>query len=529
MNSKFQKIETARLCRRAALGFSVMEVLILIAIMGVLGTIAVSMLGAQYKVASDAKLTSDVMAVNNLISAYVADGGNLTGLTSPQAILDKMKRSRADVDVKRQHTGATSGRLVDTRLKARTSTLTASNGRTRAIWNIRNQRFELSKAAGTGVEEFYFDEALRNVDFGVDSTRKAGKVKYNGTGKGWVWDKAENPNIAYSPIAGTSGDGKDNPFNPESEPPPPPDGGGGDTGGGSDPGSGGGDPGGGGPSPPTRLSAPIFVPWGSSFPYASFPASITISGGVSPSDGRLEYQKNGGGWVTYDGSAIPIVSGDSFAARNVSLKPAQYITSYTSSSTYYRLTQGFTGSSTGTWGNATGGPNLLSNFENGTASSTFKHGDTKLDLGGGEFLDAGTENVLKFTQKPFDTITPNTWFALGDMIMLNGTTFNQSEADGVTLSINLNISNPPQTGVVHVNLGLISTENTSDRTASADIVELRNPNTDFTVTVDGVTYRLQLEWRTLDPGAGVVQGNQFLIYEGSSAQAELRARFVPVF
>lgn len=528
MNSKLQENETDRRHRRAGLGFSVMEVLILIAVMGVLGTIAVSMLGAQFKVASDSKLTSDVTAVNNLISAYVADGGNLTGLTSPQAVLDKMKRSRADADVKRQHTGATSGRLVDTRLKVRTSTLTAPNGRTRAIWNIRKQRFELSQASGTGVEEFYFDEALRNVDFGVDSTRKQGPVKFNGTGKGWVWGNTVNPQITYNPIGVTSGSGTENPFNPENEPPVPPDDDG-DPGGGGDPG--GSDPGGGGPGggPPTRLAQPVFVPWGTSFPYASFPASITIGGGVSPSDGRLEYKKNGGGWINYDGSAISIVSGDSFATRNVSLKPSEYITSYTSSSAYFRLTQGFTGSSTGTWGNATGGPNLLSDFENGTASSTFKHGDTKLDLGGGEFLDAGTENVLTFTQKPFDTITPNIWFTLGDMVMLNGTTFNQSEADGVTLSVNLNVSNPPQVGVVHVNLGLISTENTSDRTASADIVELRNPNTDFTVTVDGVTYRLELEWKTLDPGAGVVQGNQFLIYEGSSAQAQLRARFVPTY
>jgi hypothetical protein len=487
------------------------------------------MLGAQYKAAGETKLISDVTSVNNLISAYLADGGNLTGLTSPQAILDKMKRARADVDVRRQHTGASSGRMVDTRLRARTSTLSTPNVRTRAVWNIRKQRFELSQAAGAGVDEFYFDESLRNVDFGVDPTRRGARVKYNGTGKGWVWGNTVNANINYTPTGGTSGDGKDAPFNPEDEPPTPPDPGGGtDPGGG---GPGGGDPGGGGPGPgpPVRLAQPSFVPWGSSFPFAAFPASITITSGVPASDGRLEYKKNGGGWIAYTGDAIPIVSGDSFAARNVTLRPGDFITSHTSSSAYFRLTQGFTGNSTGTWGNATGGPNLLANFENSTAGSTFKHGDTKLDLGGGEFLDAGTENVLTFTQKPFDTISPNVWFTLGDMVMLNGTTFNQSEADGVTLSVNLNVSNPPQVGVVHVNLGLISTENTSDRTASADIVELRNPNTDFNVTVDGVTYRLELEWRTLDPGAGVVQGNQFLIYEGSSAQAQLRGRFVPIF
>lgn len=529
MNSKLQNFRLERTRRRSGLGFSVMEVLILIAVMGVLGTVAVSMLGGQFRAAESSKLVSDVTSVNNLISAYVADGGNLTGLTSPQAILDKMKKSRADVDIKRQHTGAASGRLVDTRLKARTSNLTRAGTQTRAVWNIRKQRFELSTAAGVGVEEFYFDESLSGVDFGVDTTRKAGRVKYNSTGSGWIWGNTVNSTVTYNPSGGTGGSGEDSPFNPADEPPTPPvdpdpgDGSGGGDGGGD------GEPGG-GSEPPVRLAQPIFVPSGSSFAYASFPSTITISGaGVAAADGRLEYQKNGGGWITYDGSAIPIVSGDSFAARNVSLKPAEYITSYTASSAYYRLTQGFTGNSSGTWGNATGGPNLLADFENGATNSTFRHGDTRLDLGDGEFLDAGTENVLTFTRQPFDTITPNTWFALGDLVMLNGTTFNQSEADGVTLSLNLNISNPAQTGVIHINFGLISTENTSDRTASADIVELRNPNTDFTVTVDGVTYRLELGWQTLDPGAGIVQGNQFLIYEGSSAQAQLRARFVPTF
>ena len=32
---------------------------------------------------------------------------------------------------------------------------------------------------------------------------------------------------------------------------------------------------------------------------------------------------------------------------------------------------------------------------------------------------------------------------------------------------------------------------------------------------------------TLDPGAGVVQGNKFLVFEGASALAELRATLVP--
>ena len=96
----------------------------------------------------------------------------------------------------------------------------------------------------------------------------------------------------------------------------------------------------------------------------------------------------------------------------------------------------------------------------------------------------------------------------------------------MTLSVNLNLTDPAEVGIVHLDLGLISTDNSSDRLASADIVELRNPSTDFTINIDGVEYRLELSWVTLDPGAGVVQGNQFLVFEGASAAAQLRARFV---
>ncbi|MCX6840017.1 MAG: choice-of-anchor K domain-containing protein [Verrucomicrobia bacterium] len=111
------------------------------------------------------------------------------------------------------------------------------------------------------------------------------------------------------------------------------------------------------------------------------------------------------------------------------------------------------------------------------------------------------------------------------MMMRNGTTFYNSEATGVTLSVNLNLSQPSLDFITHIDLGLTSTENTSDRLASADVVELKNLTTDVRVTIDGVEYRLELAWTTLDPSAGVVQGHQFLIFEGATAKAELRARF----
>lgn len=510
--------------------FSLVEVVMLIAILGVLATVAVTMVGRQRSTVLDTKLLSDVSALNHHVAMYLADGGSLTGLTSPQAVIDRMKRTRVQTDWQ-THTGAATGRLVDTRLRATITNAANADGTPRARWNTRTERFELTTAGGQAVTAFTFDEVLRNTEYGTDSNRKAGRVKYNANTKGWVWGGAGAPSaIAYQNPGGTNGDGITDLFDPDELVPvtPPPDdsGGGGDDGGGSGDGGDGGD---GGDTPePQRLQTPTITPSGGTFPHITFPSLVTVSPNGAPGGilSQLRYQKNGGAWLPYIGVPIPLLPSDSVVAKNFALDTTSYSDSSSRNARYYRLVSGFTGTSTGTWGNATGGSALLTETINGVDNSTFKHGNTRLDLGNGEFLDAGTENVLSFTRKPFDAIVPNTWFPLGGLVMLNGTTFYNSEADGVTLSINLNITDPAKSGVVHVNLGLISTENTLDRTASADIVELRNPNTDFTVQIDGVNYRLELSWATLDPGAGVPRGNQFLVYEGSSATAELRARFV---
>lgn len=510
-----------------ARGFSLVEVVMLIAVLGVLATVAVTMVGSQRSAVSDTKLSSDISTLNHHVVMYLSDGGSLTGLTNPQTVLDKLKRSRAQTDWQ-THTGAVSGRLLDTRLKAIITNAANTSGSPRAKWNSRTERFEITTGGGQAVTEFLFDEALRNTEYGTDTTRRVGRVKYNGNTRGWVWGGAgASSSIAYQNPGNTGGDGTTDLFDPDEVVPvtPPPDSGG-DGGGG--PVDGGGGSGGGSPPAPVRLPLPNITPAGGTYTYSAFPTSITVSPNGAPggTTSQLRFQKNGGGWEPYLGVPIFVLPSDVVVAKNFTLNTATYTDSSSKNARFYRLVSGFTGTSTGTWGNATGGSGLLTETANGVDNSTFKHGNTKLDLGNGEFLDAGTENVLSFTRKPFDTIIPNTWFPLGGLVMLNGTTFYNSEADGVTLSINLNLSDPVQAGVVHVNLGLISTENTSDRTASADIVELRNPSTDFTVQIEGVTYRLELGWTTLDPGAGVPRGNQFLVYEGSSANAELRARFV---
>lgn len=276
-----------------------------------------------------------------------------------------------------------------------------------------------------------------------------------------------------------------------------------------------------------QLPQPLVTPDGGAYAYSSFPTSITIGANGAPAgQSKLVYQLNNAAWEEYLGS-IAVQSGDTVEAQNVTLNPAVYLSSQVATADYYRLVSSIGGSEAGSWTGITGGGNLMQSVSTDGQTTTLTHGNTKLDLGGGEYLDAGVENVVSFTQNTFSGITPNTWFKLGDVTMLNGTTFYDSEASGATLRLDFDLNEPSATSVVDINLGFISNENTSDRQASADVVEIKNPTTGTVFESGGVSYRLELSWVSLDPSAGLVQGSQFLIYEGSTAYAEMRARFVP--
>ena len=500
----------------------------MIALIGVIAGIGASLLSNQADSASVAKLQSDVATLNQMVAMYVADGGSVAGLTTPQAVIDKMKRSRPQSEWQ-QHAGAVSGRLLDVRLRARMTSQPDSANNPRVVWDRTKQRFVLNKVSGTAATEFYLDSTLAGADFGTE-TRTKSTMAFNSSNSGWVWGTSVtnaasnylNPQSLMTP-SGANGFDPNEAASPTTTPPT--DGNGGT--GGSDGGSGGG-----GPTQPTLvvLPTPIMSPAGGTYAFSSFPAAVNISSNGAPAGASLlKYSLNGGTWQVYTGAAIPLTPAMNIQAYNESTQPAAYATGSVNTQAYYRLTSGFSGTDEGNWGNAIGGPNLVTSIQNSGGTSTFKNGNTKLDLGNGQYLDAGVENSLSFTPAGFDSIKPNTWFDFGAMQILNGTTFYNSEASGVTLSVNLNLSQPSVNFTTHVDLGFISTANTSDRLASADIIQLINPTTDFTVTIDGVQYRLELSWVSLDPSSSVVQGNNLLVFEGATASVTLRARFTSNF
>jgi Tfp pilus assembly protein PilE len=504
-------------------GFSLLELIIMIAVIGVIIGLASSLVNNESNASNLAKLESDVTCLNQMVALYVAHGGNLAGLTSPQAVLDKMKRYRPQAQWQ-QYVGVVSGKLLDVRLQARMTSQPDYSNNPRAFWDRTKQRFVLSQASGSGVSEFYLDNTLAGADYGSE-TRTNSVVTYNSSNSGWVWGTSiADPATNYLnplPLASTTQAGGFDPNQAASASSTP-------SGGGGNGGSGGGGGDGGPPVQPTLalLPVPVIAPTGGTFAFASFPTSVTISSGGAPSSAStLMYSINGGAWLAYDGSNIPLTPAMILQAQNQTTQPAQYTTSSINTQTYYRLTSGFSGTDVASWGNAIGGANLVTTIQNSSTTSTFKSGNTKLDLGNGQYLDAGVQNSVSFTPAGFGSITPNTWFNFGAMQLFNGTTFYNSEATGATLSVNMNMTQPALNFTAHVDLGFVSTPNTGNALASADIVQLLNPTTDFSVTIDGVQYRMQLQWVSLDPSSSVVQGNNLLVFEGATAAVELQARF----
>ena len=549
-------------CRAAAPAFSLVEMVIAIVLTAVLASMAIMLLSKTRVSTVQTKLTTDVVRLNQIISMYLADGGSLDGLTTPEGIINKLKTVRTNADAKRQ-VGALTGRGVDVRLYPRMQTnAEKATKEPRAVWNATTKRFDVSTAAGVqGVADFTLNDELLSVNYPTESRTRT-TMLYNDA-NGWVWSPGNNLPAAFLSPMNPGLTSNDTAFDPTVVPPASSTSGsttsgsttagstttgsttsGSTTSGSTTSGStttssttsgsttsgsttSGSTTSGTTVTTPTTLPKPINSPNGATFSASAFPSTISINANGAPGIGsELRYRINGGSWIKYT-SPFAIASGDKVESKNFTTLPLLYADGSTDTDTYFKLVASFAGQTTPGWQSPSGGPNLVNTIENANPDSVkFTHGDTRLDLGGGEYLDAGVENMMTFNRTAFSGVAPNTDFTMGELIILNGTTFNDSEATSVTLKLTLALTQPvTQNGTVNVNFTMLSTPNTSDRLASADTVTVANPTTSFTVVQGGVTYTLSLKLVNLDPDSGVVTGNTFYIYEGASARAALVGKF----
>lgn len=170
-------------------GFTMIEVLAVLAAMAAIGAIGYVSVSNTKTNADSEKLQADVASINRSIQVFQSQGGSLTGLTSVDDVLNKLKTKASDSVL-----GASSSAL-DARVYAfyqTTSEATASNPR--AVWTPSKNRFEVVYTGGVGVKEFRLNEDLAGEAPTVDTTRTTTKQVNSGTG--WEWDYAVPVEVA---------------------------------------------------------------------------------------------------------------------------------------------------------------------------------------------------------------------------------------------------------------------------------------------------------------------------------------------
>jgi len=186
-------------------GFSLLEGLLAIAILGVLGAIAFQAFEDVADGSRETKLQNDAVCLNQAIQVYLANGGSLEGVTDPHAVIAKLKTtSSAERDAFYVGLGNS---MIDSRLSpVMASSTELPSGAKRLVWSPIGKRFQVA-TQGTGIKEFRLDELPTPA---VEETRDEGFLTFAKQDL-WVWDYEDStPAERATPFLadnGTSGGG----------------------------------------------------------------------------------------------------------------------------------------------------------------------------------------------------------------------------------------------------------------------------------------------------------------------------------
>ncbi|MCB1085553.1 MAG: choice-of-anchor K domain-containing protein [Verrucomicrobiae bacterium] len=272
---------------------------------------------------------------------------------------------------------------------------------------------------------------------------------------------------------------------------------------------------------PPKLPTPILSLPGGAYARDNFPLSLSLNNVPAPGLADAKYRIDSGAWANYSGP-VTVGKNQTFAAQYVTKNSDAYQDSDVRSEYYYPIASNLSGSVSGTFQNASGGPTLVQKITDG--GTFFSHGDPTIDLGG-EIVDAGEPNTLKFEAAPFSGVAANQAFKIGDLFYHNGTTFNDSHASGVQLNVNIGLADPAQNIQFALNFDLVNTENTGDAQSSADFVRITNLSQNIGLTIDGISYTLQLNFGGTD-SFGFSTSNEFHVYEGATGRGTINGTFI---
>ena len=151
MRSISRFLRTTRFAQRKR-GFSLLEILMVLAAMSTIGAIGIVQFGNTTNAAKSTKLQQDVAAVNRAVRTYVMSGGGLATLKNGTQVIERLKSVASSSQ--RSKIAGLRGSMLDQRLKAIPN---LPGDRPRAVWNDTKKTFFIQNT-GEGFSEFILDD-----------------------------------------------------------------------------------------------------------------------------------------------------------------------------------------------------------------------------------------------------------------------------------------------------------------------------------------------------------------------------------
>lgn len=499
-----------------AAGFTLSELLASVVIVAILVGIAFFLASDAKGKSEDAKLDSQVNALNSAVQVYLASGGQLNGVSDPVEVLDKLKSTATDSQ-KARIAGLRES-VVDPRLVfVMLGGDAVDSDQKRMVWDATKQRFEVATSGANAVREIRLDpDAALN---GVAQENRKVPMELAASDS-WVWDYTDTTSNGGE----TPGDNNTAPGNV----PPGTDSGSGGSGGGSNPngggpggpgGSGGGDNPGDGSGGKSDLLPPVFSQTTGQYPSEVFPLELVLTNSNPTGSSRILYSINSGAWEEYT-SKLSIDANSRVSAYAEAIDTGNYTDSYIVSEFFEGWDHRFSGKANGRFRCELGGPNMTTNhFE----EKEIAHFDFGVPATGYE-----TPSTLQFSGTPFNDVRPGQIFRFGTLDFYNGTIWSGTGAESVVLSMDLALTNPVDSESFRYSFSLLSTVNQGiDPDADADYVYLPNLSTPFSTTLDGVKYYLVLRLG-YEGEDGFATLSSFHVHENEKAQGGVYAYFTAV-